>query len=592
MADKKISKINLSGESYEIDVATNLKATNILSADKSKTSKVATVGAVQKPDGVHALFDENNKISSSYLSDTILGQLKFGGSLYLGSEDPTEVPNLCLSIYSSAALNDAFQEYLKNLENFDHSWIVHQPGLKFKIQINPYDYMTPEWNFCCPYGMEGRTPEIEVKFPVSICEGYYFIAGTDFSGAYYSAKHEAFSSSYSEDYSTVVLAETQVGDWHVVTNGQLIKIDNTDTITHIKDSYTSLLSIEGAGLKLNKITKNTKGQVVIDGEALVGTPSGKDESAIVNVGYLKANTVPELSDTNVKLSEDIWTDKSIGYINASASSPKKVASKDDTLKTMFTNIFGTVTDDTSNLVTLPDISGVTIKGIDTAGNQDTSFEYGTKINSVSVTVSKSAGSYKYGPAVEGAGWTGNYTFSGTGFKAQTNSSSNDTQTLELSSTFTVGTSSALTLDVSRGYTAATNTADSKMGADTTQKISAGTADGSGTFNPKSKKSVYYAVTSDTSTPASWTSTESTSIADIAISADAGKYVWIAATDNKASIYAFNEVSGKYNTDKTPTTKSSTTTTITNSQGAQPTGYYLYMTTNPKAKSGTVKYKLA
>lgn len=301
MANKKISKVNLSGESYEIDVATNLKATDILSTNKGQTSKVATVGAVQKPDGVNALFDENNKISSSYLSDTILGQLKFGGSLSVTDEDVNlTVSGLTLSINPSAALKGTFQEYLKNLENFDSSWTVKQPGMKFKTQFNyedpAYPNGQPEWCFCCPYGPEGQGEELNVKFPASICEGYYFIAGTDLPGSYYNPQNETLTSVYTEGY-PVILAEAQVGDWQVVSNGKLIKIDNTDTITHIKDSYTSLLSIEGAGLKLNKITKNNKQQVVIEGEALVGTPSGDNKDAIVNVDYLEAHTISELYDT-------------------------------------------------------------------------------------------------------------------------------------------------------------------------------------------------------------------------------------------------------------------------------------------------------
>ena len=290
------------------------------------------------------------------------------------------------------------------------------------------------------------------------------------------------------------------------------------------------------------------------------------------------------TEETIKLSEDLWTDKTIGYIQGTASIPVKIASAGESLKTVFTNIFGTVTDDTSNLVTNPYISSVSI------GNS--SYEYGTELTSVSVTVTPVAGNYKYGPAVEGAGWSGNYTFSGTGFTTKKNNTTN-TQTISLSNTFTVGVSSALTLNVSRAYNAATNTAKSKMGAATTQKITAGTATNSGTFNPTANKYVYYAVTDSTATPSSWTlyGLGQTDVTDLSITADAGKYVWIAATASKTSIYAFNQVSNSYNTDKTPTTKT-TNQTITNSQGADASGYTLYRTTNPKANSGTVKYKLA
>lgn len=294
-------------------------------------------------------------------------------------------------------------------------------------------------------------------------------------------------------------------------------------------------------------------------------------------------SLPEYLDTNVKLSEDVWTDKTIGYINGTATSPKKVASRNDSLKTMFTNIFGTVTDDTSNLVTNPYFSSVSIGS--------SSYEYGTKLSSVSVTVNPVSGDYKYGPPVSGAGWSGNYTLSGTGFTTK-NNSTNNTQTVNLSSTFTVGTSSALTLTASRAYSAATNTAKSKMGATTTQKITAGTATKSGTFNPTAVKYVYYAVTSSTSTPSAWTKygTGQTSVTGLTISANAGQYVWVATTDNCTSFYTFNQVSGEYNTDSTPTTKLSNQT-ITNSQSASTSGYYIYRITNAKALSGSVKYKL-
>jgi hypothetical protein len=83
---------------------------------------------------------------------------------------------------------------------------------------------------------------------------------------------------------------------------------------------------------------------------------------------------------------------------------------------MFTNIFGTVEDDATDLVTNPTISAVSI------GNS--TYEYGTKLNELAVTIFSSAGKYEYGPDVEGAGWTGNYNLSGSGFVIKQDSSSN------------------------------------------------------------------------------------------------------------------------------------------------------------------------
>ena len=290
------------------------------------------------------------------------------------------------------------------------------------------------------------------------------------------------------------------------------------------------------------------------------------------------------TDATVTLSADIWTDKTIGYIAGTSSSPKKVGSQGESLKTVFTRIFGTVTDDSSNLVTNPSISSVSI------GNS--SYEYGTKLTSVSVTVTPASGSYKYGPAVSGAGWNGNYKLEGTGFTTKNDSTSN-TQTVSLSSPFTVGTSSQLTLTASRAYNAATNTATTKMGNATEQKIAAGTATKSGTFNPSAQKYVYWAKTATTTTPTSWTRYGSgqTGITDLQLSCAAGEYLWVAATDNKTSFYAWNDASGKYNTDKLPTTKSGTTA-ITNAQGASAPGYYIYRTTDKMLQAVNTKFKLA
>lgn len=381
---------------------------------------------------------------------------------------------------------------------------------------------------------------------------------------------------------------------------------NTDTDTH----YTKYLQIKGNGTEAIKYTQDSdkslnlkpgtnvtisaaSGEITINAtdttysaatDSAAGLMSAADKKKLDGIAAGAQANVAD-TDATVKLSADIWTDKTIGYINGTSSSPKKVASAGDTLKTMFTNIFGTVTDDTSNLVTNPYFSSVSI------GNS--SYEYGTKLNSVSVTVTPVAGSYKYGPSSTGSSWSGNYTLSGTGFTTKNDSTAN-TQTVSLSSQFTVGSSSTLTLKASRAYTAGTTTAQSKMGATTTQKITAGTAEKSGTFNPTAVKYVYWAKSTSTSTPTTWTKYGSgqTSVTDLQLSCAAGEYIWVATTTNATSFYAWNDASGKYNTDKLPTTKANTTTSITNSQGASAPGYYIYRTTDKMLQAVNTKFKLA
>lgn len=101
---------------------------------------------------------------------------------------------------------------------------------------------------------------------------------------------------------------------------------------------------------------------------------------------------------------------------------------------------------------------------------------------------------------------------------------------------------------------------------------------------------YYAVTPSTSEPVKWTSFGNTSLEDLVITANAGEYIWIATRSNVTYLYEFNEVSGKYNTDPINTTRTSYRTFI-NDQKTEVTGYYFIRTTNPRAGSGTSKFKL-
>jgi hypothetical protein len=131
-----------------------------------------------------------------------------------------------------------------------------------------------------------------------------------------------------------------------------------------------------------------------------------------------------------------------------------------------------------------------------------------------------------------------------------------------------------------------------MGAATTQKIAEGTATKSGTLNPTAVKYVYWAKSTSTTTPSSWTKygDGQTSITDLQLSCAAGEYLWVATTTSATSFYAWNDASGKYNTDKLPTTRTGTTS-ITNSQSATAGGYYIYRTTNKMLQAVDTKFKL-
>jgi len=218
-----------------------------------------------------------------------------------------------------------------------------------------------------------------------------------------------------------------------------------------------------------------------------------------------------------------------------------------------------------------------------------SYEYGTKLTTLPVTISKKSGYYEYGPTVADPSWT----FSGTvtGFSGATF----DGSKITLNGNFVVGQTSSLKLDVSGSYTylSTIKTATTKMGNATDQKLVSGTTSGSGTFNPTGVKYVYWATSTTTATPTSWKkySTGTTSITDLQLSCKANEYIWVACTDNKTNFYAWNDASGKYNTDPLPTTKTGTAS-IVNAQEASVSGYYLYRTTNAMLQAVDTKFKLA
>lgn len=213
----KISQIKLTNTTYDIDVASDLKATKIIGED---SAKIPPVEAIQKPDGVNPLFDENNKISSHYINDTILGQLKFGGTL-------------------------------TSYNFFDGSYIVNPSQLILSklYELTNYSSATHPIN-SLRLGRVGDPSyvSIDMRSDGITQNGYNDAEGTAFEGFYFIS-----AANLSDGHA--------VGDWLVINNKNFEKIDNTDTITHIDETDgDSLLEITGtSGLKLNGIRKNEIG---------------------------------------------------------------------------------------------------------------------------------------------------------------------------------------------------------------------------------------------------------------------------------------------------------------------------------------------
>lgn len=123
------------------------------------------------------------------------------------------------------------------------------------------------------------------------------------------------------------------------------------------------------------------------------------------------------SEADLRLVEDLYTYTNIGKITgASNTSPKKVASVGDSLKTVFNTVFGTQQDQqptitTSNVALNVSAGTTSYKGTDTAGN--TSTEYGATVAATDVTITftlANSGTTNYGYRCGSTKTTGSQTF--------------------------------------------------------------------------------------------------------------------------------------------------------------------------------------
>lgn len=250
----KISQIKLNETLYNIDVAAELKS----STPTKDSTSVATSGAVyteqearkaadnlkldKKPDGSVELIDpDSGKISSHYISDTILGQLKFGGVIKYHGFISNEYYMWSTKI--SKLLETKALELVSLPSNLVlYSWadamckLKLTPDGQYSFEIITYDTET---------GTIGQTT---VTMGAADLEGFYFIV----ADSYVSQPDIGYEE---DEVYEVVLPACKTGDWVLCCGESLQKIDNTDTITHIDETDgTSLLEITGSsGLKLNGI---------------------------------------------------------------------------------------------------------------------------------------------------------------------------------------------------------------------------------------------------------------------------------------------------------------------------------------------------
>lgn len=367
--------------------------------------------------------------------------------------------------------------------------------------------------------------------------------------------------------------------------------------------------------------------------------------AKVGDGKTLVNVLPFIvsSETDIILSEDLYTYTAIGKItSASNTSPVKVASAGENLKAVFNKVFGTQQDQQPSITT----SGVKLSV--SAGT--TSYgggEFGTAVGATDVTVTftlANSGTAGYGYRCGDTKTTGSQTFyypvtkqnnadlvitlpsdktassamvtAGTFVAANGNllycnfntdkkvsikinlpagsvSTSAQTRYGQISASVTLGAAqkenqltagTAITKFLTYLKNDATDTASLSGGTKTNTA-------GAYTISAGSKY-VYWAKSSSTNTPASWTrlGNGTTSVVDMQLSCAANEYIWVATPGSYTSLYMFNDVSGKYNTDAMATTKLSNVT-ITNAQNASVSGYYVYRTTNAMSLATNTKFKL-
>lgn len=304
MANSKISKIKLD-DTYLIDVATALKVTD--SAKKSDEDlKVTTKGyvdtsieqlsnanqaaysglkaevdtkateedleafinKVKKPDGTH-LFLVDNKINTAYISDTILGQLKFGGILNTAN---TLVPSHAIC----AALVEAGIKKYEDANLGSLSSDTAEINFSYK-EISAYVDLYHEY----PEGGDNTyTVQEYVRVTIPAEEGYFFIS--NFTGSIKESEYEGPD-------------DIVQGDWLVLCNDVWQKVDNTDAVQGVNNKLGSVTITGSSGIEVNN-TDTIDIRIKAD-EELLTTSNNTLTTKIIKKGV--ANNALTIGDATI-----------------------------------------------------------------------------------------------------------------------------------------------------------------------------------------------------------------------------------------------------------------------------------------------------
>ena len=290
----------------------------------------------------------------------------------------------------------------------------------------------------------------------------------------------------------------------------------------------------------------------------------------------KNGTIHKIEPEGIILTEELKTYYPIGkFQDASGTDPKTIGNIGDTLAEVFDNLFKM--DETQpSIINSPSIT-LTLSSTD-------SDEYGTKIKSLSYSISTEDGAYT-NDSTTGVTWSG-YKFIGSGFSEPSTTFTSKTGTVTLSSDYEVGVSSAISLAVEGTHTAG-NVAKTNLGNNSNPeiKIAAGTKTDEYTFSKSSRYYDYSILTTDDAAPTIGLKLQTASGANDTYSYAKGQYLYLYSRSSGKKIQT--NVLGQWaDVDTTQMGE----VKITLSSGATNITYYAYRT-DKFADAGSAQYKL-